>query len=226
MGQPMNSEPALREAICRAGLSLYTRNLVAATDGNLSARIGEGRYLCTPSGISLGEMQPGDLVIADAGGAKLEGDGKVSSEFFTHLAAYEERPDIGAIVHAHPPNAVALTLAGISMEEYVLPELVAALGGVPMAPYATPGTKEGADVIRDLIRDCDALLLDRHGALTVGDDVADAYRRMEKVEHSALSLLKAHLLGKVNTLDPDQLDRILKARADYGVTGKFFKGKT
>ena len=94
MGQPMNSEPDLREAICKAGLNIYARNLVAATDGNLSARIAEGRYLCTPSGISLGEMQPADLVIADADGAKLEGAGKVSSEFFTHLAAYEERPDV------------------------------------------------------------------------------------------------------------------------------------
>ena len=218
----MNSEPDLREAICKAGLDLYARNLVAATDGNLSARIAEGRYLCTPSGISLGEMQPADLVIADAAGAKVEGAGKVSSEFFTHLAAYEERPNVAAVIHAHPPVAVALTLAGISMEEFALPELVVALGGVPTARYATPGTKEGADVIRELIRDCDALLLDRHGALTIGDSVVDAYRKMEKIEHSAQSLLAAHLLGKVKTLDQDQLDRLLNARAAYGVKGKFY----
>ncbi len=221
----MNSEQELREAICKAGRSLYDRNLVAATDGNLSARIGEGRYLCTPSGCSLGEMQPADIVIADAAGAKLEGGGNVSSEFFTHLAAYEERPDIAAVVHAHPPNAVALTLAAVSMEPYILPELVFAVGGVPTAPYATPGTKEGAEVIRDLIRECDALLLDRHGALTVGDGVVDAYRRMEKIEHSAQSLIAARSLGTVHTLDDDQLDRILKARAEYGVNGKFFRAK-
>ena len=221
----MNSEQELREAICKAGRSLYNRNLVAATDGNLSARIGEGRYLCTPSGCSLGEMQPADIVIADAAGAKLEGRGKVSSEFFTHLAAYEERPDIAAVVHAHPPNAVALTLAAISMEPYILPELVFAVGGVPTARYATPGTQEGAEVIRDLIRECDALLLDRHGALTVGDGVVDAYRRMEKIEHSAQSLIAARSLGTVQTLDEDQMDRILEARAEYGVNGKFFRAK-
>ena len=222
----MTSESDLREAICEAGRRMYARNLVAATDGNLSARIGEDRFLCTRSGVALGDMQPADLVIADANGDKLEGDGKVSSEFFTHLAAYEERPDVSAIVHAHPPKAVALTLAGLSMEEYALPELVVSLGGVPTTAYATPGTKEGGDVVRELIRRCDAVLLDRHGALTVGDSVFDAYRKMEKVEHAAESLFAAHLLGRVRTMDEGEIERLLKSRADYGVTGKLFSPGT
>lgn len=218
----MTSESDLREEICQAGRRMYARNLVAATDGNLSVRMGEGRFLCTRSGVALGDMRPDDLVIADAGGEKLEGDGKVSSEFFTHLAAYGERPDIFAVVHAHPPKAVALTLAGLSMEEYALPELVVALGGVPTTLYATPGTKEGASVVRDLIGDCDALLLDRHGALTVGESVVDAYRKMEKIEHAAESLFAAHLLGRVRTMDEGEIERLLKSRADYGVRGKLF----
>ncbi len=218
----MISDSNLHEVICEAGRRMYARNLVAATDGNLSARLGEDRFLCTRSGVALGDMQPADLVIADSKGEKLEGDGKVSSEFFTHLAAYEERPDVSAVVHAHPPKAVALTLAGMSMKEYALPELVVALGGVPTAAYATPGTKEGADVVRDLIRRCDALLLDRHGALTVGDSVLDAYRKMEKIEHSAESLIAAHLLGRVRTLDEGEMERLLKARTDYGMRGKLY----
>lgn len=222
----MTSESDLREAICEAGRRMYARNLVAATDGNLSARIGEGRYLCTRSGVALGDMQAADLVIAGANGEKLEGDGKVSSEFFTHLAAYEERPDVYAVVHAHPPKAVALTLAGLSMEEYVLPELVVSLGGVPTTAYATPGTKEGGEVVRELIRRCDALLLDRHGALTVGDSVFDAYHKMEKVEHAAESLFAAHLLGRVRTMDEGEIERLLKSRAAYGVTGKHFRPET
>ena len=222
----MNSESDFREAICDAGRRMYARNLVAATDGNLSARIGKDRYLCTRSGVALGDMHAADILIADGNGNKLEGDGKLSSEFSTHLAAYEERPDISVVVHAHPPKAVALTLAGFSMEDYALPELVVALGGVPTAAYATPGTKEGAEAVRELIRDCDALLLDRHGAPTVGDSVLDAYHKMEKIEHSAESLLAAHLLGKVQTLDNDQMERLLKARAEYGVRGKFFKRET
>ena len=193
----MNSESDLREAICDAGRRMYARNLVAATDGNLSARMGEDRYLCTRSGLPLGDMHAADILIADGSGRKVEGEGKVSSEFFTHLAAYKERPDISVVVHAHPPKAVALTLAGLSMEDYALPELVVALGAVPTADYATPGSHEGAEAIRVLIRDCDALLLDRHGALTVGDTVLDTYHKMEKIEHSAESLLAAYLLGKV-----------------------------
>ncbi len=222
----MTSESDLREEICEAGRRMYARNLIAATDGNLSARIGEDRYLCTRSGVGLGDMQASDLVIADAAGEKLEGDGKVSSEFFTHLAAYEERPDVSAVVHAHPPKAVALTLAGLSMEEFALPELVVSLGGVPTTAYATPGTKEGGEVIRELIRRCDALLLDRHGALTVGNSVFDAYLKMEKVEHAAESLFAAHLLGRVRMMDEGEIERLLKSRAAYGVTGKHFRPET
>ena len=222
----MSHESELRVAICDAGRRLYDRNLVAATDGNVSARLDDSRILCTASGVALGELRPDDLVIANARGEKVEGQGKVSSEICTHLAAYEERPDVFAVIHAHPPNAVALTLAGLSMEEFVLPELVVAVGAVPTAEYATPGTKEGAAVIRGLIRECDALMLDRHGALTVGASIIDAYRLMEKVEHAAESILAAHLLGKVSSLDSGQLTRILQARADYGVKGKFFRPRS
>lgn len=221
----MNSESELRDTICDIGRRMYARNLVAATDGNVSAKIDDDRYLCTRSGCSVGHMQRSDIVIANARGEKLEGDGKVSSEFFTHLAAYEERPDISAIVHAHPPKAVAFTLAGLSMEEYVLPELVVALGGVPTANYATPGTPEGAGVVRELIRECDALLLDRHGALTVGESVLEAYYRMEKIEHAAETLLSARVFGEVSPLDRGQLERLFKAREAYGFGGKVFRGR-
>ncbi len=165
-------------------------------------------------------MRPGDLVIADASGNKVSGAGKVSSEFFTHLAAYEERPDITAVVHAHPPVATALTLAGVSMAEPILPELVMALGGVPVAAYATPGTGEGAEVVRAPLRQCDAIMLDRHGALTVGAGLMEAYFKMEKLEHAALTLYHARALGKAPPLDASQLERIALAREAYGATGR------
>ena len=211
--------------MCDAGRRMYARNLVAATDGNLSAKLDDDRFLCTPSGCSVGHMKPSDIVIANGRGEKLEGEQKVSSEFFTHLAAYEERPDISAIAHAHPPNAVAFTLAGLSMEEYLLPELVAALGGVPTADYATPGTKEGAEVVRELIRDCDALLLDRHGALTVGKSVIEAYYRLEKIEHAAETIIRARMIGEIAPLDASQLERLFKAGEAYGSGGKVFRGR-
>ena len=105
------TELDIRKAICEAGRRLYAKNLVAATDGNLSARIGPDRYVCTPSGVSKGYMNPRDLVIADGKGHKLAGEGKVTSEFSTHLAAYEERPEMSAVIHAHPPKAIGFTLA-------------------------------------------------------------------------------------------------------------------
>ncbi|GMW00097.1 MAG: hypothetical protein AMXMBFR84_12350 [Candidatus Hydrogenedentota bacterium] len=218
----MMSELEYRKAVCEVGRRMYDKNLVAATDGNISVRLGAGRYLCTPSGVSKGFMKPNDLLIADGRGNKIAGDGKVTSEFFTHLAAYEERPDMHAVVHAHPPKAIAFTLAGISMEECVLPEVVYTIGAIPTTDYATPGTKEGAEVIRDLIRKCDAIMMDRHGAVTVGINVIDAYFKMEKIEHAAETLLTARLLGNVRTLEQDEVEKLRRVREAYGVSGRAF----
>ncbi len=219
----MASEAALREVICEIGRRMYARNLVAATDGNLSVRLGADRFLCTPSGVSKGFMKPGDLVIANGHGEKIEGTGKVTSEFFTHLAAYEERPDVQAVVHAHPPHAVAFTLAGLSLVEPVLPEVVYALGGVPTAPYATPGTRDGADAIRALIRECDAVLLPRHGSVTVGRDLMDAYLKLEKIEHACQTLLLGRMLGETAPLDRAKVKKLHALGRNYGVTGRLYE---
>lgn len=218
------NEPELRACICEVGRQLCAKNFVAATDGNISVRLADDRFLCTPSGVSKGRMRPSDILIADGAGRKLDGPGKVTSEFFTHLAAYEERPDILSVVHAHPPTALALTLAGISMEAPVIPEVVVAFGAVPTAPYATPGTKEGAEAIREYIRQCDVVLLYRHGAVTVGQDPWDACSRMEKLEHAAEILYKVYLLGKEPPhLTRPQIDRLIACRTSYGPGGKTFR---
>lgn len=214
------SELELRTLICELGRRLYARNLVAATDGNLSVRLGEDRYLVTPSGVCKGFMAPEDLLIANGQGERIKGQGKVTSEFFTHLAAYEERPDVLAVVHAHPPMATAVTLAGLDMTLPLLPELVAALGGVPTCPYATPGTREGADAVREAVREADALLLDRHGALTVGVSPLDAYYKMEKLEHGAAVIFAAYTHADPVPLDADQIARVVEARTAYGAKGK------
>lgn len=218
----MPSESELRACMCEIGRRMYARDLVAATDGNISVRIGPGRFLCTPSGSACGFMYPHEMVIADGQGLKLEGEGKVSSEFFTHLAVYDQRPDVQAVVHAHPPTAVAFTLVGVSMTKLLLPEVVFVLGAVPTAPYATPGTREGADAVRALAGQCDALLMDRHGALTMGVSLMDAYYKMEKIEHAARTLVAARALGEARELSRDELDRILRAREAYGATGKMY----
>lgn len=223
MHDSMGTELDVRKAICEVGRRMYAKNLVAAADGNISVRLSTDRYLCTPSGVSKGFMKPSDLMIADGDANKIAGEGKVTSEFFTHLAAYEERPDIHAVVHAHPPTAIGFTLAGISLSDCVLPEVVGSVGGIPTTEYATPASKEGAEVIRPLIRQCDALMLDRHGAVTVGRDVFDAYFKMEKIEHAAQTLLTAHALGRVQKLDPEQVEKLYTIREEYGATGKAFQ---
>lgn len=205
----------MKKDICEIGRRMYAKNLVSATDGNMSIRLDTDHYLCTPSGIPKGYMTPGDLLIADGKGNVIDGKGKITSEFFTHLAAYAERPDIKAVCHAHPPTAVALTLAQKGITPDTLPELVMALGNVPVTPYATPAGEEGGQVIRSFIRDHDAVLLDRHGLITVGADIFDAYYKLERVEHAAQILLAAHLLGSPKELLPEEVHKLRAAGEKY-----------
>ena len=221
----MMTELDVRKAICEVGRRLYNKNLTVATDGNISAKLAPDRYLCTPSGVSKFTMKPNDILIADGSGEKVAGDGKVTSEFYTHLAAYEERDDIRAVVHAHPPKAIGFTLAGVSLADCTLPEVVYTIGGIPTADYATPATREGSEAVRGLIQKCDALLMDRHGALTVGIDVFDALFKMEKIEHAAETMLVARLLGKVRTLGLEEIEKLGKVREAYGVSGRAFECK-
>ncbi len=218
----MPNEQELREAICEIGRRMYARNFVGGTDGNISVRLEHGAYLCTPSGVSKGFMKPEDIVVAGPAAEKIRGNGKVTSEFHTHLACYEERPDINAVVHAHPPLATAFTIAGVSLAEPILPELVAALGGVPVTAYATPGTPEGNEVVRPLIKQCDGVMLDRHGSVTVGSTLDAAYFKLEKIEHAATVLLAARQLGALRRLNNDEVERALATRAGYGAAGPVY----
>ncbi len=219
----MNNEGTLREAICEVGRRLWLKNFVAATDGNISVRLSDGRFLCTPSGVSKGFMEPGDLIVTDASGEKVSGPGAVTSEFLTHLAAYEERDDVKAVVHAHPPKAVAASLAGLSLAEPVLPELLLTIGGIPTVAYATPATGQGGAAIRGIIRSCDALIIARHGSLTVGKDVFDAYYKLEKIEHASETLLWAHMLGTPGKLTDAEISALYRIQATYSPGTRLFK---
>ena len=222
-GEGYEDSEEIRQEICEVGRRMYARNLVAATDGNISVRLRDGNILGTPSAVSKGFMEPGDLIVCDAKGQKVAGNGKVTSEIFTHLAVYEERPDAHAVVHAHPPKAVACTLAGISLAEPLLPEVIGTLGGIPTADYATPGTREGSEVIRDLIRECDAVMLDRHGSVTLGSTLGDAHRRLEKIEHAAETIVAARSLGEPIRLPEEEIEKLYRLGVDYGATGKRYR---
>jgi L-fuculose-phosphate aldolase len=214
----MSTQQQLKQDIVCICRMLHRKNYLAATDGNVSVRLGD-RLLITPSGVNKGIMEAEQILIVDLSGRVLEGEGRPSSEIRMHLLAYELRPDIAAVVHAHLPYATGCTLAGIDLLEPILPEVVITLGGIPTAPYATPGSMEVPEAIRGFIREYDALLLSRHGAMTVGRDVVDAYNKMEKLEHTARVVLAARLQGPVTPLPAAEVEKLRDIGAKYKAEG-------
>ena len=213
----MSDEWQLRREICEIGRRIHARGYAAGTDGNISARLTDGRFLITPSGFCLGELEPGDLVSVDAAGRLLTGNTTASSERWMHLSAYAERPDIVAAIHAHPPTVIAFTLAGVSFSQCALPEVILAFGQIPISSYATPGTPEGATVVRELVKQFDAIVLDRHGSLTVGKSVTDAYHKLDKLEHGARVLMAARQLVGVRDLPPEEVAKLASLRESLGL---------
>ena len=217
------TEQTWRKEIVRVGRLLHERGYVAATDGNVSVRLSKNRILSTPSGFSKGFLVPEQLVVTDLAGKQIPSreparrDLKPTSELPMHLEAYRQRPDIGAVVHAHPPICVALSIAGISLAKCLLPEVVVTLGLIPTTKYATPSSAEGPGVIRDLITNHDALIIQRHGTLTVGQDPFDAYLKLEKLEHAAYVTLILRQLGRETPLPPAEISKLLQMRRELGL---------
>ncbi len=193
-------------AFCRLG---WQRGYLAATDGNISLRLGPERVLITPAGRSKALLQPEDLVEVDLAGKVLSGRGRPSAELALHLAVYEELPRAGAVVHAHPPLATAFSLAGRELELGALPEALVHLGPVPLVPYATPGSRELARAVRPYLGRAGALLLEHHGTLAHGPDLESAWARTEKLESAAQVLLAAESLGGARPLPPEEQARLL-----------------
>ena len=211
-------EQALRRDIVRVCRLMYDRGLIAATDGNVSARLGEGLLLTTPTGVPKGLLVEEDLVVTDLDGrvvAAGAGGGRPSAEMRLHLEVYRQRPDVGAVVHAHPPVTTALTVAGVSLAPCVIPETLVNLGTIVTTAYATPTSAQGPEVVRDLVGTHDALVLDRHGAVTVGRGPLDAYGKMEKVENTAVVLATARQLGRVQILPLDEIRRLVAMRRQH-----------
>ena len=217
------SETELRRVVADVCRRIYEKGFVAANDGNVSARLGGGRFLMTPSGVSKGDVTPGSLLVCDMNGKKLRGKGKLTTETLMHLTVYRERADVGAAIHSHAPYATALTLAGVALDAPVFPEVLVHLGRIPTAAYATPASAEGARAVVKLIRRHDAMLLEGNGTLTAGRDPWDAYYKLERVEHSAMVVFLARLLGRVRRLTKPEIGRLVAALALHGVTARIAK---
>jgi L-fuculose-phosphate aldolase len=211
------SESALRADIVEVGRRMYARGYTASNDGNISARLDEQRLLMTPANVCKGFMNPQMMVITDMEGTKLAGERRPSSEMQMHLEVYRQRPEIQAVVHAHPPVATAFAVAGIPLDRAVLAEVVTTLGSVPIAEYATPSTKELPEAVRKYVKAHDGMLLANHGALTLGSDVFAAYYKMETIEHFANISFVARMLGGERLLSRDEVIRLQGLRGRYGI---------
>jgi L-fuculose-phosphate aldolase len=191
--------------ICRR---LEQKELVSATDGNVSVRTDRETFYTTRSGVNKGEVTPDDIIEVNDGGFTLNGTGKPSSELKMHLFIYKHRPDVQAVVHAHPPHATAFAVAGIPLNKPVFPEVLVKLGSIPVAPYATPSTDEVGKSIEPYVAAHNAILLGNHGAVTFGSSLKEAYYNMEKVEHAARITLYARLLGGERELTRGQVEEL------------------
>jgi L-fuculose-phosphate aldolase len=213
-----------RRQIVEACRRLYERGLIAGAEGNVSLRLAGGLILITPAGVAKADLRPADLVAIDERGRPLDRRGQPSTEVAMHVRVYKRRPDVGAVVHAHPPVATAFAVVGETFEPPVLPEVVVSLGPVALVPYATPGTDALADRLGFFLDGYDAFLLGNHGATTIGQSLAVAYNRMESLEHSARILLAARLLGPVRTLTAEQVRDLVAARDEAGRPDPFGGG--
>ena len=210
-------EKGLRAGIVEVGRRLHDRAYVASNDGNISVRLDDHRLLTTPKGVPKGFMTPDMLVTTDLDGLKLSGEREPSSELLMHLAVYQHRPEVKAVVHAHPPVATGFAVAGIPLDRAVLAEVVTTLGSIPIADYGTPSTQELADAVRKHIKTHDGLLLANHGAITVSGELFGAYYKMETIEHFARISLVVRVLGRERLLSREEVMRLQDLRGTYGI---------
>ena len=216
----MKSAYEIKKEICEVGHALYNLGFVAANDGNISVKVSENEYYCTPTGVSKGALTPDMIIKVDRNGNKLEGKLNPSSEIKMHMRVYQERPDVNAVVHAHPPVATAFTIAGVDLDQYILPEAVLTIGEVPTCADGTPSTMEIPDSLEPYIENHDAFLLQNHGALTVGCNLTKAFFIMEEVEFNAKICKYAMELGAVHEIPNDQLGKLMELRKKMNLPGR------
>lgn len=218
----MASEYEIKKQICEIGKRIYDRNMVAANDGNISVKLNEKEFLCTPTGVSKGFMTPDYICKVDSKGNVIQANGnfRPSSEIKMHMRVYEKRPDVGAVVHAHPTFATSFAIAGIPLTQPIMPEAVIALGCVPIAKYGRPSTEEIPDAVEEWLPYYDAVLLESHGALTFSVDLLSAYHKMESVEFYAELLYKSRQLGGPKEFTPEQVEQLYEIRRQFGMPGK------
>lgn len=213
-----DEEVRARNSICEIGKICYQRNLISASDGNISVRMSDDTVIITPAGGMKGFLQMEQLTRIDLAGNLVSGSGKNSTETGIHLVCYQERPDIRAVLHCHPPHAVALSVAEIDMQMPIIPEMVVTIGGIPTTPFATPGTSELGESIREVVRCSDTLVMRNHGSVTIGSNLLDAFKKLDMLEHTAHILWLAHTAkGGLEPLPDEAVKKLLDTRTMLGL---------
>ena len=216
----MMSPYEIKKQICEVGHKLYDHGFVAANDGNISVKVSDNEYYCTPTGVSKGALTPDMIIKVDGEGRKLEGTLNPSSEIKMHMRVYQKRPDVFAVVHAHPPVATAFTVANVALDQFILPEAVLTIGTIPTCEYGTPSTMEIPDSLDPYLQNHDAFLLKNHGALTVGNTLTKAFFLMEEVEFNAKICKYARELGGVDEIPCEQLEKLMELRKKMNIPGR------
>ena len=218
----MMNEYEIKKLMCDIGRRVYGRGMLAANDGNFSVKLNDNEFLCTPTGVSKGFMTPEYICKVNAKGEVIQANAgfRPSSEIKMHMRVYAKRPDVGAVVHAHPSYATSFAIAGIPLTAPIMPEAVIALGCVPIAEYGTPSTNEIPDNLEKYLPYFDAVLLENHGALTWSTDLLSAYHKMESLEFYAELLYKSRQLGGAKEFSDEQIKKLYAIRQKMGLPGK------
>jgi L-fuculose-phosphate aldolase len=214
----MDEQTARRE-IVKIGRLLYERSYVVSSDGNVSIRLDDGRIVATPTMMCKGRMTEDNLALTDSTGKPL-GAQKASSELAMHLLIYQERRDVMAVCHAHPPHGTAFAVAGLAIDQPILSEVILTLGCVPLAAYGTPSTDELTEAMRPLVKHHNALLMANHGAVAYGSNIWQAFDRLETLEHTARIAILARILGGSKNLPADAIEKLINVREAAGYLGE------
>lgn len=214
---PAVNEIEIREKICVVGQRMHMKNFLASCDGNISYRMSDERILITPTAVSKGYLRPEDIAVVDLSGEVISG--RPSGELKMHLQVYRSSEKAKAVVHAHPPHAIAWSVAEPDLKELpseCLSEVILATGSIPFVPYARPGTQDMGERLTPFLPKHRALILSRHGALAWGEDLDEAANGMERIDHSAQILFLAKQLGGLSALPLEEVNHLKKMREQIG----------
>jgi L-fuculose-phosphate aldolase len=205
------SEIKHREDLVTVCNLLYKKGLISGFDGNMSLKSDERTILITPLSTHKGFIRSEQFTKVDISGEFISG-GKPSSELDIHLEIYKKRTDVNAIIHAHPPTLISLTVSGMNLDEPLIPDVINNLGSIPTVPYPGTDREKEKSLIASSLENHDAVILERHGAVTVGTNIYKALHYTELLEFAAKIMLNAKLTGEVLLLDELQIKDILNER--------------